>query len=524
MAAKKNISSKYEEYCISSNIISKGPPVIYKMITETKSVGTIEIKTVGKQHFNKTNRTILLVGESGAGKSTLINAIINYSMGVTFEDKVWFQIIDKDSIQTESQTKDVTVYQIFGFEGETLPFSLTIIDTPGFGNTEGIHKDVIVSQMLFDLFRSEHGVQEINVVGLVMKVSDCRLHPQLMYVLDSVMSLFGKDLEKSIVPLFTYSNGTKPKNALKILQEFGVKWVSDDQSLSKLFLFDNCQEEERTYDEEDLKHSNKTTSRSMKQFGDFLEATTPVRLSNTQQVLCDRIRLVACVQNLQEKIRFLDQMKKKFQQHEKTLKENEEQIKKNENVQVEAAVIQRIKKNIEGGKWMYFFHKGAVTCEQCKENCHYPGCTVAKSPKKCEVMRKGICTVCNCPVAKHVKDNFIYVTETINNKINVHDLKNKYDKGEDYLPNLKKKLEKVESEQRNLIDEAYTIIVQLEEIALNVKAASTHLYLDFLIDKIKETGDTTKVKKLEHIKKREDKQIQAVLKYISETDQKTREE
>ncbi|CAI5657739.1 septin-2-like [Oreochromis niloticus] len=118
--------------------------------------------TVGEKNPGKTNKTILLVGETRAGKSTLINALLNYSMGVKWEDEVWFQIIEEeDRSQTETQTSDVIVYEIFGFEDKTLPYSLTIIDTPGYGDTRGIGHDDIISHRLLDLFGSHDGVREI---------------------------------------------------------------------------------------------------------------------------------------------------------------------------------------------------------------------------------------------------------------------------------------------------------------------------------------------------------------------------
>ncbi|KAL3976476.1 hydroxymethylbilane synthase [Sarotherodon galilaeus] len=103
---------------------------------------------------DKTSKTILLDGETGAG-SPLINTLLNYMMGVKWEDEVY-------------QTSGVILYEIFGFEDETVPYSLTIINTPGYGDTRGTEHDDIISQRLLDLL---DGVHEVSAVGLVMKAT-----------------------------------------------------------------------------------------------------------------------------------------------------------------------------------------------------------------------------------------------------------------------------------------------------------------------------------------------------------------
>uniref|UniRef100_A0A3B4VFF1 Septin-type G domain-containing protein n=1 Tax=Seriola dumerili TaxID=41447 RepID=A0A3B4VFF1_SERDU len=217
-------------------------------------------RTVGERNLNKVNKTILLVGERGTGKSTLINTLVNYAMGVEFDDDIWSEIVEEEErSQTESQTSDVIVYEIFDFKENTLPYSLTIIDTPGYGDTRGTEHDVIVSHRLFDLFSSEEGVHEVSAVGLVLKATENRVSDRLMYIFSSVMSLFGKDLEKNIVALVTHSDGRKPKNVLQALEAAKIKCARDEKNQPVHFLFDNCQKEDRTDDREGLEQADKVT-------------------------------------------------------------------------------------------------------------------------------------------------------------------------------------------------------------------------------------------------------------------------
>ncbi len=79
-------------------------------------------------------KTILLVGATGSGKTTWINAMINYVLGVEWDDPFRFLLVDEKvrrPSQAHSQTQSVT-YDIHYREGFLIPFSLTIVDTPGY--------------------------------------------------------------------------------------------------------------------------------------------------------------------------------------------------------------------------------------------------------------------------------------------------------------------------------------------------------------------------------------------------------
>ncbi|XP_053195581.1 uncharacterized protein LOC128379967 [Scomber japonicus] len=532
MAKQCNASSKYQDIISNSTLISKPltSPAVYQLRPKEEKFGTLTRKTVGEKNLNKTNRTILLVGETGTGKSTLINTLVNYTMGVKFEDNIWFEIVEeeeKNIDQCESQTSDVIVYEIFGYEDETPPYSLTIIDTPGFGDTRGIKCDAIVSQRLFDLFRSDDGVHELSAVGLVLKASENRVSDRLRYIFDSVMSLFGKDIEENIIALITHSDGLPPKNALKALEAANIKCAKDEENETVHFLFDNRQNEQRTESGKlALKSAWKLTEARMKCFTDFLKESKPQKLNETVEVLNSRIRLTACIQNLQERIELTELKQREIQLTEEDLKKHEEEMKKNEEFTVEVDEVYKEKEDIKGGRRKLIFYEGAVTCNICEENCHYPGCTKVQSPKDCEVMKKGRCTVCTkkCPASDHVKEEWRYVTKTRKVKKIPEDVKEEYEeskveneKKKSLMENLETEMKELKTEKTKLLDEVYQHVVILEKIALNDNSLSTHVHLDFLIEKMKERGDTEKVKKLEEMKSRQDEGTRAGLQYMIDT-------
>uniref|UniRef100_A0A3P8NWP5 AIG1-type G domain-containing protein n=1 Tax=Astatotilapia calliptera TaxID=8154 RepID=A0A3P8NWP5_ASTCA len=393
-------SSPHEDIISKSFLISSGPPAVYQLRPQKQKFGSLTRITVGEKNPDETNRTILLVGETGAGKSTLINALLNYTMGVKWEDGVWFMITEEER---RSQTSDVMVYEIFGFEDETLPYSLTIIDTPGYRDTRGIEHDDIISHRLLDLFQSEDGVHEISAVGLVMKASENRLDDRLKNVLDSVMSLFGKNLEKNIIALITHSEASRPKNPLQALEDWNIKCAKKGKNQPVYFLFDNCQHEERMEENTISKNTWELTQKNMDQFTDFLEKSSPQKLMTTVEVLNERIRLKASIQNLKERIKL-------------------------------AEVKQRETRNMK---------------------------------------------------------------EALKQAGNKMDIKKILSLSE-YLENEMKQLT---AEKSRFLDESYQHAVRLEQIALKADSASTMVHLDFLIEKMKQKGDTEKVQKLEEMRR-----------------------
>ncbi|XP_038831994.1 uncharacterized protein LOC120030633 [Salvelinus namaycush] len=406
--ACKDTPSKIQDTIAISTCINQGPPARYRLVTKKQSLDEVDQLrkwTFGERDPTKVNKTLLIVGETGTGKSTLINAMVNHVLGVEWEDKVWFQIVEEEKgSRSESQTTAVTIYEVFGCEGLRVPFSLTIIDTPGYGDTRGIQEDQLISGKLLEMFRSTNGIHQIDVVGFVVKATENRLSDRQKYIFDSVLSLFGKDMEKNIVALITDSLGRSPKNAIEAITRANLPCAKNDRNQPVHFVFNNCQCEvfdEENEDYEEYVFSQKTAwdkeAKSMDKFFDYKMEPKSVKI--TEGVLRERKQLEACVSNIHKRVHLINLKQVEVKQTQ----EAQEKHKKERYTNSVSDNVRSYRERIPTPKLF------ATTCEVCEENCHYP-CTREKDASVCKMMKKNHCTVCKnkCHSSKHVSEAKMY--------------------------------------------------------------------------------------------------------------------
>ena len=176
-------------------MIKQGKPAVYqlpvKTIHQNSSLGLFK-KIIGPPtHPEKPERVLMLVGATGAGKTTLINGIANYILGVEWKDDFRFKVISDEgkASQIHSQAKNITAYT---FHSTIVPYRLTLIDTPGFGDTSGIEGVEHIEEKIQHFFstRGDVSIEVLHGIGFVAQAGLARLTPTQRYVFDAVFSIF----------------------------------------------------------------------------------------------------------------------------------------------------------------------------------------------------------------------------------------------------------------------------------------------------------------------------------------------
>ncbi len=502
----RNIASIFYRLSPSKLIlIHQGPPKRFRLDTKRRVLdenGKVRKWTYGKKYTSKPNKIVLLVGETGAGKTTLINTMVNYLLKVKFEEEIWYEITEEEARdQSESQTSEITMYEVCPEES---PTSLTIIDTPGYGDTRGLEKDLDVAANLAMLFQSSAGVREIDAVCFVIQASKNRLSDRQHYIISSILSLFGNDIVNNILFLITHSDGMAPKNVLSAINKVKIPCKRDKSGQPVYFLFNNRQAEAQNNEGRYLRAQRDAWESSMADMKEFLQSLDEKNrrsLELTSDVLIERIQLEALICNLQLRVEEKESKKSEKIQIQEAMKLNKEKIDRCTNFSIRVKKTIKVKVAIESASWK---NRKATICTVCEENCHEFDCWFVSDPSNCEVMKKGYCTVCTgkCHHSKHVKENKKYVISTSNVVMLSDELKkgNENAKTKRFyvvMDDLDKDLQELEDQKSILLFNAYKTIKNLSQIALKPDSAFTLQHLDFFIPRLKEAGKENWVRELE---------------------------
>ncbi|KAG7217351.1 hypothetical protein INR49_021628, partial [Caranx melampygus] len=358
-----------------------GDPPVYLLNLKQAGHGQFNKKVFGRTPAkNPSNKTIMVVGATGSGKTTLINGMINYILGVDWEDDYRFKLIDEQTHKSQacSQTSEVTAYQICHRDGFQVPYSLTIIDTPGYGDTRGITQDKKITDKIREFFSVKGGIDSIDAVCFVVQSALARLTHTQKYIFDAILSIFGKDIARNIVALVTFADGKSPP-VLEAIKAAEIPSATNPDGSVLHFKFNNsvlfAKNTGSQAGEDDFDHMFwKMGKVSMKTFFTHLSNMEPQSLTLTKEVLQERQQLEATIEGLQPIIRKGLSNMEEINMTKAALKNHETHMEENKDFEYETVDESIIKIDLQPRTYV-------TNCLTCNSTCHFP-CGIPKDEDK----------------------------------------------------------------------------------------------------------------------------------------------
>ena len=455
--SKKHNNSNIE----TNNNIERNKPIVGAKLSSKDSDNISNIKYYEYPEITFTNeeevnsKAVLLIGETGAGKSTFLNAIINIYLGITIDDDFRYIKPTKKSLKNNpvennekdlakkkvmSDTKEITVYKIRPKDGLNFP-PLKIVDTPGFGDTDGKKEDENHFTKFKDCFIKK--LAYINCICYFVKSTENRFTERQEYIFNCFMKLFDKNINKNFIVGITnfFAVGEEEPEAINI-------FINNDFYYKNILNSDNLPEEEilKTYwyfasdnkiifdnkikrtDGEKLKWNY--TEKEIKKFiENKIKKLQKITLKESGEIL--RIRYELKVENeslfsrieqlLKEKEVYefnknqIDNFKNDIEEQEKLIQRhrdkkneiNEESERNKRDLQIE--IKPYLKKHLITKKEPTDNYN--TFCQECEKNCHY-NCECSYTEYTiwfCNNLNFfGFCKICGHYMASHSKEKFKY--------------------------------------------------------------------------------------------------------------------
>ncbi|XP_045123187.1 uncharacterized protein LOC123511402 [Portunus trituberculatus] len=493
---KENTSESLKQYVCANSTLIPGDIRIYKpklkkIYSDPKN--NLEKYEFGKCKFDVPEKVIMLVGATGSGKTTLINGMINFIFGVQWKDTFRFKMITEPNAhrQSKSQTTKITSYTLHYMNGFKIPYTLTIVDTPGFGDTSGIERDRQITETVRKFFQTPgtNGISHIDAICLVVNSSLARLTGPQKYIFDQILSVFARDIASNIFLLLTFADGNDPQALSAITEDKIPHQAHFKFNNSALYTFQNEERKGEDHDSDDEGFTEMFWKMGVKSFVKFLNQLKTVKsksLTLTQEVLNERSSLQTYIEGIQVDIKnglsTLDRLKRELS----ILEDHKADIARNKDFEYEVNEEVQVQIPTPVGHYV-------TNCLHCNRTCH-ADCAYAddRDKRKCVAMNWiGNCRICphECYWDLHRNMKYRYETQQRKVKKTYSELHEKYEKATEGKLSAEKLVEEINGEFDALqikvvwmADCVRKSIERLKEIALRPSPMSTVEYVDILIE------------------------------------------
>ncbi|KAK4030164.1 hypothetical protein OUZ56_023140 [Daphnia magna] len=476
-----------------SKLIRRGPPDIYLLNAMEKSNGHdfkwFDICRPGdalQSPDPKKHKIIILMGATGSGKTTLINGMINYILGVRWNDSFRFKCVrDEENVRSQaySQTSSVTAYTLHHKKGMTIPYSITIIDTPGYGDTGGVKKDKEITAKIHRfLTQQETQIDEIYAVCFVAASGDSRLTATQRYIIDSVLSIFGKDMKENLRLLVTFADNDDPPvvEACK-LANFPATPALDDITYSKfnsavLYCSNVIQENELSFDELfwDMGQEN------FHKFFTMLAEMDGRNLTSTREVIQRRQQLEQSLKDIECELEGYLLNIEEIEKNRQKLRKYDHNMETNKNFVQEKTEMRLIEVDCDEGIMAY-------NCQTCKNTCETHLRYTYFQKRQCEDRS------CQCSGSDHEFQFFTWTVVPVRVKTIRNDMKAEFEfnsnqklKTEELMENCSHDLDIAKVKVISLLEQIGVNASSLDSTALRSNALNPTEYLSLMRSRILE--------------------------------------
>ena len=477
----------------NSEEVSSGSPSVYRLPTKiefTRTESMIARQSIGTGSSDplgsKTEKVLMVVGAAGAGKTTLINGMANYILGVQWKDDFRYKLIIEDhtASQGHSQTKGITGYTFHPMEGSAVPYTLTIIDTPGFGDSEGLEKDrAVINQIKEFLSMSPpDGIDHLDGIGFVTQASLTHLTPNHEYIFDSILSIFGKDVAKNIFMMLTFADSQRIP-LLEVIHKVDVPSDKYFKFNNSALFAENSEETEEMFDAMFWKMGVRSFENFLLEFNN----SESVSLQLTKEVWKENEQVQTLIKQLDQEITIGRSKIDQLQQEERVLQQYTKEIEATKEFTYTIQVSKTRRIDLSGtGKF-------TLTCLGCNCTC-YKNCPFGdnEDKHKCDTFdTKGNCKVCSghCHSSSHKSLPYLIEKETVDETRTSEDLKMRYNNAVSLksqvdctIKQLNEDIQSVEVQLITMKDQIQQSLRRLDEIAFKPSPLTQLQYLERLIE------------------------------------------
>lgn len=343
----------------------------------------------------------LVLGETGSGKTSFMNLLCNLKAVLELGksknlEKKSLRRFEEESrteaakmIAGKSRTKLAHAYSIPAIPG--LAWEITLIDTPGFGDTEGLEED---KKHVSKINQAIEQLGSINCIVLVINGRVARATSNFKYVIANVMSILPKEILSQIVVVFTNCTSMRQVNmeleavhtavGFAIPQEYMLPLENPVASVPKLFS-QNFSQTVLEREMKCLKSEIVATSQMLHEFFEQISRFRAIPTNLFKEMFEVKSNIEKEAISLNTQLQYLNQQKTKLKNAEEALKSAEDTKKLYENFTEEREEERWVPDNSRSGQ-----HNMICTVPGCHKNCHLD-CKIEMGFDKVDVFKDCEC-------------------------------------------------------------------------------------------------------------------------------------